>query len=618
RHPWIDRDSPVICGDHVTLEAGTGCVHTAPGHGHDDYVVGLRYGLEVYAPVDAAGRFTASVQGFAGRKVLEVDQDVAALLDSVGALLRSERISHSYPHCWRCKKPVIFRATDQWFISMDTGGVRSRALQELNEVTWVPSWGKERIEGMIANRPDWCLSRQRAWGVPMIALRCEGCDEVCCGAELTRHVADIVEEEGSDAWFTKELSELVPAGFRCSSCGGERFERETDVLDVWFDSGVSYAAVVEQDCGADVVADLYLEGSDQHRGWFHSSLLVSVMTRDRAPYRTVLTHGFVLDGDGRKMSKTVGNVMVPQKVIEQYGADILRLWVASEDYREDLRLSAEILKQLGESYRRVRNTARNLLGNLWDFDLKIHGMDYGDLYQLDRWILGRLYDFVRRCRRAYEAYEFHLVVHALNNFCSVDLSSQYFDIIKDRLYCSDKESKARRAGQTAMYHILEALTLTIAPVLSFTAEEIWQALPNRQDRSESVFLADFPVPPERWKDEELFSRWESVWRARSIVTAALERQRQRGDIGHSLDARVLLRASGEDLANLESLGEDDLAAVFIVSQLRLEAGEGEIEADAHAAAGLKCARCWNYRESVGTVNEHPDICDRCSQVVAGF
>ena len=613
RHPWLDRSSLIVLGDHVTLEAGTGCVHIAPGHGHDDYIVGLRYGLDAYAPVDDGGRFTAEVPDLEGRFVFDADADIIELLDGRGVLLARQDVNHSYPHCWRCKSPVIFRATDQWFLSMECNELRSRALAEIDRVSWIPSWGRARIQGMIENRPDWCLSRQRAWGVPVVAVRCTGCGETSTSEALALHVAALFEREGADAWFTKAIEAVLPAEYSCPACDERSFDRGTDILDVWFDSGVSFASVLEKDFGADTVADLYLEGSDQHRGWFHSALLASTVTRGRAPYRAVLTHGFVLDGNGRKMSKSLGNVIAPQKIIKQYGADILRLWVSAEDYRDDVRISDEILKRLADAYRRVRNTARNLLANLYDFDPGVHRVALSDLPELDRWALTRLDGFIRRCRSAYEQYDFHLVYHTLNNFCGVDLSALYFDIVKDRLYCSAPDSQLRRATQTVMYETLEALAVVIAPVLSFTAEEIWASIPGTR-RAESVFLADFPEPAEGWRDDSLATRWSRLWELRSEVTRALEAKRAAGDIGHSLEARVRVIAAKRDLELLESVGVTELEALWIVSQVELVAGE-TLALEVSTPTGAKCARCWNYRPTVGSVELHPELCGRCASVV---
>lgn len=619
RHPWIERDSLVILGDHVALDAGTGCVHTAPGHGHDDYVVGRRYNLEAYAPVDAAGCFTSEVPEFEGQFVFAADKGVLDLLTARGALLAEEGIEHSYPHCWRCKKPIIFRATHQWFLSMEDSGLRQRALVAIDRVQWIPSWGRERIHGMIAGRPDWCLSRQRVWGVPIIAVHCRKCGNVEASAELARCAADFFEKEGADAWFARPIEDFLPEGFACSSCAGKEFDRETDILDVWFDSGVSFAAVVERDHGSETVADLYLEGSDQHRGWFHSALLASVATRDRAPYRAVLTHGFVLDGDGRKMSKSLGNTVAPQDILKNYGADILRLWVSSEDYSEDVRISEEMMKRLADSYRRIRNTSRNLLANLADYDPSTNSIPLAERNEIDRWILARLEDFLGRCRRAYDEYEFHIVFHALNNFCSVDLSALYFDVVKDRLYTSARDSCARRSAQATMHDILLALVRMVAPILCFTADEVWRAMSDAQKKpaggAASVFLTDYPEADPAWKDEVLTARWDRLWEIRGVVTKALETDRREGRIGQSLEARVTLSVSGHDAEILASIGERALCEMFIVSQVEVVSGSGELAAGVNKARGSKCGRCWNYAETVGSFADHAELCGRCRDVV---
>jgi len=619
RHPWIDRDSPVCLGDHVTLEAGTGCVHTAPGHGQEDYVLGQRYGLDVYAPVDAAGRFTDEVPELTGRSVFDADAEVVRILEEHGALVASAPYDHSYPHCWRCKNPVIFRATDQWFLSMEANELRTRTLREIDRTRWIPTWGRDRITGMIANRPDWCLSRQRAWGVPVIALRCKNCGRSGTDAALARHVAAIFDTEGADAWFCRPIEDLLPQAYACPGCHARSFERETDILDVWFDSGVSYAAVIESAYGAETIADLYLEGSDQHRGWFHSALLEAVATRDRAPYKSVLTHGFVLDGDGRKMSKSLGNVVAPQKIVQQYGADILRLWVAAEDYRDDVRISDEIMRRLADSYRRIRNTARNLLANLYDFDPSRDTVNYASLAELDRWALGRLAALIERCREAYEAYEFHVVYHALNNFCSVDMSALYFDIVKDRVYCSAARSPERRGAQTAMIEVLSALARIIAPIMPFTADEIWRSMPGRC-ADDSVLLGEFPVAAPEWADAALEERWDRVWRVRTDVTKALEERRKSGAIGHSLEAGVRITLPPEEAAALREVGVEQLAAVYIVSsvEIRAEDGVSELTVEVVPPGGAKCARCWNWLPTVGTHSDHPELCDRCHSVVVGL
>ena len=481
RHPFIDRESVLILANYITLDTGTGAVHTAPGHGQEDYESGLEYNIPIYSPVDDQGRFTPEVAFFAGKFVFDANEDVIRKTKEVGALIHTEPYKHQYPNCWRCKNPIIFRATEQWFISMERNELRRKALAEIDRVKWIPHWGHDRIYGMIQNRPDWCISRQRAWGVPIIAFTCKGCGELLLEERYAEYVSGLFEKDGADAWFDLSPKELLPPGTRCPKCQKDDFEKETDILDVWFDSGVSYAAVLEKRPNLKSPADMYLEGSDQHRGWFHSSLLASVGTRGRAPYDSVLTHGFVVDGEGRKMSKSFGNVIVPDEVISRYGAEILRLWVAAEDYRDDIRISEEILSRLSEAYRRIRNTCRFLLGNLYDFDPEKDAVSDSRLLEIDRWILLRLQKLTARLREAYTAYEFHVVFHSLHNFCAVDLSSLYLDILKDRLYTAPASSTERRAAQTALHKILDAMVRLMATILSFTAEEVWEHLPGGKD-----------------------------------------------------------------------------------------------------------------------------------------
>ena len=623
RHPFYDRPSLLVLGDYVTLEAGTGCVHTAPGHGHDDYLTGLRYDLEIYNPVDDHGCYREDLEFFGGARVPAVNPQVTAKLAEVGALLGESKLSHSYPHCWRCKKPIIFRATEQWFISMEANQLRQKALDHINDVQWIPHWGRDRIYNMIENRPDWCVSRQRSWGVPITVFYCSKCDEALADGKTMHHVANLFEEAGSDIWFEKEAKELLPAGTVCPSCGHDGFTKEMDILDVWFDSGVSHAAVVEPNEHLNSPADLYLEGSDQHRGWFHSSLLAAVGTRDAAPYKAVLTHGFVLDEKGRPMSKSVGNVVAPEKVIKQYGAEILRLWVATQDYRNDTRVGDAILKQVSEAYRRIRNTARYILGNLADFDPSRDSVADDQLLEIDRWALSRLENLVKRVLKSYDSYDFHVLYHAVHNFCAVDMSAFYLDILKDRLYTSPATSRERRSGQTAMYRILDALTRMMAPVLSFTAEEIWGYLPGA--REESVHLAAFPTFEASLVDKALEAKYEQLIEIRGDVSKVLELARTEKRIGHSLDARVTLGAPQGPLRDLLNTQAEQLAALFIVSQVELvddlpdgAAGESikELRIRVDKAQGEKCGRCWNYATSVGASSDHPEVCERCLAAIA--
>jgi len=620
RHPFLDRESPVILAEHVTVEAGTGLVHTAPGHGQEDYDVGRRYGLEIYSPVDEGGRFLPDVERIGGQKVFDANPAVVEMIDAQGHLLHHDTVSHSYPHCWRCRKPVIFRATRQWFIAMERGDLRRRSLEGIEGVTWIPSWGKERISGMIANRPDWCISRQRSWGVPITVFTCEGCGEGMAPEGFFEKVAARVEEEGADFWFGGDARDLLAGSETCSSCGGSSFRVEKDILDVWFDSGVSHAAVLEGREDLSWPADLYLEGSDQHRGWFHSALLSAVGTRGSAPYRSVLTHGFVVDAKGKKMSKSSGNVIAPQEIIKRYGAEILRLWVAAEDYTSDIRISEEIVQRLAEAYRRIRNTARFLLGNLSGFDPEEDAVAREDLLDIDRWALARLDQVRARVLEAYRKYQFHAVYHTLHNFCAVDLSAFYLDILKDRLYVEAPSSVKRRAGQTALFEILESLVLLMAPILSFTAEEVWQHMPDADRRGESVFYEQFPAAAGSAGDEELLARWGRLQTIRGTVNKALEEARKEQGLGQSLAAKLTVTGSTETVSFLESFGQD-LKDVFIVSGVTLGEGdvpeepESEVVVEVSPAEGEKCERCWVFADGVGSDERFPGSCPRCAGIL---
>jgi isoleucyl-tRNA synthetase len=621
RHPFIDRDSLLILAPFVTLDAGTGCVHIAPGHGQEDYEIGMRYGLDNYAPVDDDGKYTSDVADFAGQFVFDANESDIKKLGEVGALLNRMDIEHSYPHCWRCKKPIIFRSTEQWFISMEKNSLRERALEAIDTVRWVPSWGRDRIYGMIKNRPDWCVSRQRLWGVPITMFYCNHCKSEVMTKDIMAHVVKLVGEYGADVWFEREPKDLLPAGTVCPACGKDTFTKETDILDVWFDSGVSHAAVLEKRASLRSPADMYLEGSDQHRGWFHSSLLESVGTRNRAPYKTVLTHGFVVDGEGKKMSKSVGNVIDSQEIIDQYGAEILRLWVAAEDYTQDIRISNEILDRLVEAYRRTRNTSRFILGNLYDFDCERHMVSYADMEEMDRWVLHRLQEIIRRVREAYEQYQFHMVFYTLYNFCTVDLSALYLDVLKDRLYTSQAQSGKRRSAQSAMYMILDAMTRLLAPILTFTAEEIWSSLPSHGGKEASVHLTRFPSANPEFMDAGLAERWKTMIALKGEVSKAVELARQKKVIGHSLDARVDISLP-EKLGDFLAARSEDMRALLIVSQVNMAAKESikdpyvssEFEGltiGVTKAPGQKCNRCWIFSESVGADTNHPVICTRC-------
>lgn len=624
RHPFLNRESLLILANYITLDTGTGCVHTAPGHGQEDYESGLEYNLPIYSPVNDQGRFTSDVEFFAGEYVFAANEGVIKKLAEVGHLVHATTYRHQYPNCWRCKNPIIFRATEQWFISMDKNGLREKALKAIDQVIWIPPWGRDRIYGMIQNRPDWCISRQRAWGVPIIAFTCENCGYVLVEESLINYVADFFEKEGADAWFNRSGDDLLPQGTKCPQCQGKKFRKETDILDVWFDSGVSYAAVCEKRPNLHFPADMYLEGSDQHRGWFHSSLLAAVGTRGRAPYRSVLTHGFVVDGEGRKMSKSLGNVIVPEEVINRYGAEILRLWVAAEDYRNDIRISEEILSRLSEAYRRIRNTCRFLLGNLYDFNPEQDMVSQDKMLEIDRWILLRLQKLINRLREAYANFEFHIVFHSLHNFCIVDLSSLYLDILKDRLYVSPPFSLQRRAAQTAFYKILDALVRLMAPILSFTAEEIWQLMPKAQEKAESVHLCLLPEVDNAYLDQNLERKWHLLLQVRGEVSKALEIARKNKLIGNSLEAAVTLSSPGDLLSFLKQ-NEGQLKDLFIVSQVIItdaplpDAFVSQEIAGLYIlvtrAAGKKCERCWVFDPETGKGPKYPSVCPRCHQVL---
>ena len=628
RHPFLERDSLMVLADYVTADSGTGCVHTAPGHGADDYLTGRRYGLEVLSPVGDDGRFTAEAGRYAGEQVPQVNRRIIADLAADGSLVKEQVLHHSYPHCWRCKEPVMYRATAQWFISMDNLQLRDKALAAINEVSWTPSWGQQRIYGMVEARPDWCLSRQRSWGVPVTVLTCTACGEILKSEAVCRRIDELFQQKGADAWFLHEAADFVPEGVACA-CGSRAFRKETDILDVWFDSGTSHAAVLEERPELRSPADLYLEGSDQHRGWFQSSLLTSVGTRGRAPYKGVLTHGYVVDGQGKKMSKSVGNVVAPQEVIDRYGAEVLRLWVASENYQDDVKVSDEILKHVSDAYRKMRNTLRFLLGNLSDFDPARDAVGPEALFEIDRWALARFAELTRRLTRAYERYEFHAVYHGLFNFCGTTISSLYMDILKDRLYCSAPNGPERRAAQTVMYRLLDGLLRLMAPVLCFTAAEAWEHLHGLGDKDpldRSVFFATFPAVDDIVADAAFGERWSRLLSLRSAITRVLETARRDKLIGLSLDAEVVLQVNTDWQAFLaESLPL--LQELCIVSNLRLQAAGDEdlvftgtegldgVAIAVGPAPGDKCERCWTFSTSVGADADHPTLCARCARVV---
>jgi len=627
RHPWIERTGKVAVADFVAMDTGTGLVHVAPGHGEEDYDLGRALGLRIYNPVDDDGRFVREVAHFAGMTVWEANPKIVEHLRRIGALVAEVTLTHTYPHCWRCKNPTLFRATEQWFVALDRQGLRARTLDAIRrDVRWIPTWGEDRIFNMVAHRPDWTLSRQRVWGVPIVAFYCDGCDALLLEEPVIEHVARLFGDgRGIEEWYLRAVPDLLPPGTRCRKCGGITFRKGTDTLDVWFDSGCSHAAVLETRPELTWPAELYLEGSDQHRGWFHSSLLEAMATREAPPYRAVLTCGFVVDGDGRKMSKSVGNVVSPQDLLPKYGAEILRLWVAAEDYTEDIRLSSLILDRLADAYRRIRNTFRFLLGNLSDFDPARDRQPYARLDEVDRFVLDRLARLIDRVRRAYEEYQFHTVFHAVHNFCAVDLSALYLDVIKDRLYTSAPTDPRRRAAQTTCYDIFRALARMMAPILTFTSEEAWRYVPGA--RAESVHLERFPEVPVEWLDDTLDAEWSRLLEVRREIAKALETARAQGLIGSGLEAAVTIAAAPEDLPELLRRKRDLLPTLLIVSQVGFDrpASKPAVVHESQEIPGLvigidrargrKCERCWMWTERVGESAAHPGLCERCLPIV---
>ncbi len=634
-----DNSSVVLCGDHVTLDVGTGCVHTAPGHGMDDYIVSRKPEYQSYVDtkkilpdvaVDHAGKF---LQGdpdvppaLHGKGIAEANPLIIEMLRASGHLLFDAKIQHQYPHCWRCHKPLLFRATEQWFVSMHETQLRERACSAIANVTWIPQWGRHRIEGMMQARPDWCISRQRVWGVPIVAVRCASCSMRSTTPEFIRAMADQFEQHGADYWYTQPIEKLLPNKYCCPHCKKTNtFIKENDILDVWFDSGSSFAAALQKNLHVDPPADLYLEGSDQHRGWFHTSLLVALGTTKTVPYKAALTHGFVVDGQGKKYSKSAKNYVPPDSILKQYGAELLRLWVAAEDYRSDIRVSDEILKRLAESYRKIRNTWRFLLGNLFDFDPARDAVSVAQLQPLERWVLHETQSLIAKCRAAYESYEFHLVYHAVTAFCTVTLSSRYLDICKDRLYCEATTGASRRGAQTVLWMIGDALTRLMAPILSFTAEEVWGYLPGGAARG-SVFVADLPSVDVTWQLPSTdVAAWERRWAIRELATKALETARQEKIIGNALGATLTIAADTTVRALLDASGVSS-PDFFLVSSVNYGAVSGTYQAQSEslpgiavsvaAATGTKCERCWKLSADVGAHAAHPTLCERCAIVVA--
>ena len=637
RHAWLDRPSLIMNGEHVTLgeadaeveldvrfenkaatRSGTGCVHTAPGHGADDFHIGKEYGLEIYCPVDNSGNFFLDVEHFGGENIFRANPKIVEFLRERGMLLHSENYQHRYPHCWRCKNPVVFRATPQWFISMDevagdreAKGLRQRALEEIEKVKWHPEWGEGRMANMFKGRPDWCVSRQRFWGVPIPVFYCQACDEAIADPKLIDHIADIFAKETADAWYARPESELLPEGFTCPKCNSSDFSKETDILDVWFDSGSSCVAVLET--RGDTLrfpADVYLEGGDQYRGWFNSSLSCGIAAHDMAPFKQIVTHGWVVDGEGRKQSKSLGNVTAPQEIIDKSGADVLRLWAAAVDYTEDVRCSDEILSRVVDAYRKMRNTLRYALGNLDGFDPKADSVPDGELLEIDRWALANLEAVTARVVLGYGEYDFQAAYNALYAFCTVTLSARYFDIIKDRLYIMAPKSAARRSAQTALYRIADSLCRLMSPLLVFTSDEAWENLPG--EREASVHIAEFPVAKNA-DNTALMAAWERLFSIRDEVLKALEDARNSKQIGSSLEAKVILTADRETTLFLLDY-YPELRYVFIVSQVEVHEGDSP-KVEIQKADGQKCERCWNYSVRVGEFEKYPTVCERCAEAL---
>jgi len=627
QHPFLDRDSLVILGEHVTIDAGTGCVHTAPGFGIDDYNVCRLYPeLGITVPVNDRGVMTEEAGSSAGQYYEKANETILEDLKGKGLLLASEKIVHSYPHCWRCKHPIIFRATEQWFASVDA--MKDTAVRACENIKWIPEWGHERMVAMIRERSDWCISRQRNWGLPIPVFYCETCKKPVCDEHTIDEVSKLFTKNGSNAWYETPASEILGESYACPHCGGKTFTKEKDTLDGWFDSGSTHAAVCSVRPELHYPADIYLEGVDQYRGWFQSSLLTSIAVNGKAPYRCVITHGWTVDGEGKAMHKSLGNAIAPEEVIKDYGADLLRLWVSSSDYHQDVRISKDIFKQLSEIYLKIRNTARFILGNLDGFDPDDQ-VPASELLDIDRWALTRLNRLVEKVMDSYERYEFHPIYHAIHNFCVIDMSNFYLDVLKDRLYCEDSDGYLRRSAQTAMYRILDAMVRMLAPILAFTSEEIWRSMPHDSSANvESVLLNDMPrVEPEYELSEDEAKRWDSVLKLRSDVLRALEKARAEKIIGKSLDAAVTLFISAAAKEAFEQIADFDLMSIFIVSRVSVVYGEGEgfnctefgdVKVKVEAAETEKCLRCWTHHGSIGADKDFPELCPRCASVVASL
>ncbi|MDD6345136.1 MAG: isoleucine--tRNA ligase [Oscillospiraceae bacterium] len=618
QHPLYDRLSPIITGSHVTLESGTGCVHTAPGYGVEDFEVCKNYDdIGIIVCVDADGKQTAEAGEFEGMDTDTANKAIAKKLEENNALLAIKKIVHQYPHCWRCGSPIIYRATEQWFCSVN--GFKDKAIKAIEDVKWIPEWGEDRIKGMVRDRSDWCISRQRTWGVPIPVVYCKDCGKPIINDQTIKAIADMFRKEGADSWWLRDTSEFIPSDVKCE-CGCGEFTKEYDIMDVWFDSGVSHSAVMEQyDC-LKWPADLYLEGADQYRGWFQSSLLTSVVYKGTAPYKAVCTHGWVVDGEGKTMHKSLGNGIAPAEITDVYGADILRLWVASSDYHSDIRVSQPILKQLSEAYKKIRNTARFILGNLGNgngFNPDTDSVPDEKLTELDKWALMKLDDVIDKVNEGYNSFDFHIAFHAIHNFCVTDMSNFYLDIIKDRLYCEKEDSGIRRSAQTTMYRILSAVARLSAPIISFTAEEIWSYMPHKStDDAQSIFLNQMPEKSGIEFTDDFIAKWEFIYSNREAVNKVLEEKRNEKIIGKSLEAKIIIHCSPEN-AEKYSTVSDHLAEILIVSDVEVSAdrNDSETEFEVQKADGDKCERCWTYSKTVGADSEHPTLCERCCKAV---
>ncbi len=625
QHTIMKREGSVVLANYVTLTDGTGCVHTAPGHGQDDYQTGLKYGLPIVSPVDATGVFMEEAGDFAGQNIYDANETIMSKLDESGLLLHMNKINHSYPHCWRCRKPVIFRATEQWFVKIDHEGLRSKALNEIKKTGWVPQWGEVRLSNMIKDRPDWCISRQRSWGVPIPAFYCTSCQGSLLDVKVIDHVRSMFLMHGADSWFYKDTNEFLPEGTTCPKCGSADFEKENDIFDVWFESGSSHHSVMNKRDQLSFPADIYLEGSDQHRGWFQLSLLLSVAAWDSAPFKQVLTHGFVVDEHGKKMSKSLGNFVSVGDALKELGGDIVRLWTSSMEYRNEMHASSEIILKMSDSYRRLRNTFRYILGNLFDFDPKDDSVDYSLMPEIDRWALHKTEELIASVTSAYESFQFHRVYHNILNFCVVEMSSFYFDIMKDRLYTFSKNSVERRATQTVLYRINTVLTRLLAPILVYTSEEVWMEIEHEEGSAKCIHLSEWPAIHERYIDEVLSDKWEKIIKIKTDVARELEKMRAAKKIGNSLEATVGLYTDDTDLLDLLREYEHDFPMLLIVSDVNVHdtpldsSNKGEIFDNLFISVRVsesnKCDRCWNYRKEVGNIDKYPTLCNRCAAVI---